>query len=84
MAHETLFLSVTARRLLPLGGLLMVRGYTNSDAQFAIDSFAAAHDEIAKRGYCGEDTACFRKKIAVSPSAPAEAVLMLIAGTRRF
>ena len=66
-AHEVLLIAPIAVRLLPEGGQLMVRGYLSSELiQFAIDSFAASHDEILKRVYCGDDNACFRRENPIS------------------
>ena len=59
---DVLFIATAAVRLLPLGGVLMLRDYSNSEGQqYTIDSFAASHEELLIRVYCGEDDACFRR-----------------------
>ena len=61
--HYSFLLAVSAVRLLRSGGLLLAKGYANSQAQqFVLDAFAASHEEIIRRVYCGDESACFRKE----------------------
>jgi hypothetical protein len=61
--HYSFLLAVSAVRLLRSGGVLLAKGYSNSHArQFVLDAFAASHEEIIRRVYCGDESACFRKE----------------------